>query len=126
MIDDTAGRKADADRKAELEHELGEIIRRQVAAIGGEAIPIVSYLPIEVAVALSLYAYNVSPTERAQAIYDYFHGECMDFEDLVHLFITRPAYVATELPLPSAEAYVAFALQKYGDEARHRVESNSL
>ncbi len=83
-----------------------------------------NYTPIETAIALSLYAYNVSSAERAQKIYDHFQGDCMEIEELTDILIHRGAYLATELPFPSAQVYVNHALERYGEEARQRVEAN--
>ena len=47
----------------------------------------------------------------------------MDLPDLIGLFSTRPAYAATELPLPSAAVYVEQALAMYGPQARERVQA---
>lgn len=84
------------------------------------------YKPIEVATALSLYAYNVSSGKRALEIYEHFKGDCMEIDDLVDLLEKRGAYVATELPFPSAEIYVQHALKVYGEEARRRVFVNQI
>ncbi len=81
------------------------------------------YTPIEVAIALSLYAYNVPATDRAFLIYDYFGGDCMDRYDLVSIMLNTGS-VVTELPYPSAVVYVQQALDKYGAEAVRRVKMN--
>lgn len=83
-----------------------------------------NYEPIEVAVALSLYGYNVSPVERASRLHDHFKGKCATPEDLVHKLTNMTAYAATELAPPTAELYVAHALEKYGEEARNHVRIN--
>ncbi len=80
--------------------------------------------PIEVAIALSLYAYNISPVERAKKIYSHFDGNCMDFTDLVRTFSGSSTFVVTELPYPSAVVYVEQAMEKYGGEACERVSVN--
>lgn len=80
-----------------------------------------NYKPIEVAIALSLYAYNVSPHERAAKLHAHFAGKCMDLLELTHIVGSRGAYLATELPFPTAEVYVHYALERYGQEARDRV-----
>ena len=85
----------------------------------------VSYSPIEVAVALSLYGYNVSPAIRTMRLVRHFNGDCMEPEDLCQILSgERVAYAATELPQPTAEVYVAHALEHYGAEARERVRVN--
>lgn len=75
-----------------------------------------------VTVALALYDYNVSPVKRAEAIYMYFVGDCMEPEDLVNHFANKE--VITQLPMPTVKAHIMLAMQKYGDEARARVEAN--
>jgi hypothetical protein len=81
------------------------------------------FTPIEVAVALSLYGYNVSPSERAQKLYDHFDGACMDVEDLERAMESaRLVFAMTELPLPTAKVYVQHALERYGMEAKRRVK----
>ena len=62
------------------------------------------YSPIAVAIALSLYGYNVPGRRRAQKLFDYFKGHCMDLEELVDvLSSSRLTFAATELPFPTAE-----------------------
>lgn len=80
--------------------------------------------PVVVAVALSLYAYNVSAVDRARAIHEAFNGQCSDVETLTEILIYRSAFAATELAMPSAEVYVNQALAKYGKEAEQRVRIN--
>jgi hypothetical protein len=80
--------------------------------------------PLDVAVALSLYAYNVSAAERAEKLYRHFHGECMEVEELYGLLFARPAYAASQLPAPTAEVYVDHALERYGAEAKRRNRIN--
>ena len=83
------------------------------------------YTPIEVAVALSLYAFNVSPAVRAQRIYDHFDGDCAELVDLVEICAREQgAFAATELAMPSAIVYVEHALLRYGYEARERIQAN--
>ena len=83
-----------------------------------------NYAPIEVAIALSLYAYNVSPSDRARKIHKHFKGDCMEIDELVSLLERRSAYAGTELPFLSAEFYVQCALKMYGEQARGRVFVN--
>lgn len=80
--------------------------------------------PIDVAVALSLYGYNVSAHERAKAIYEHFDGDCAEMKDLI-LQVSR-GYAATELAPPSAVVYVEQALKMYGDEATRRNQVNGI
>ena len=76
-----------------------------------------------VAVALSLYAYNVGPLERAKALYDHFDGACMEVDELLlRMLPDRVAHAATELPAPTAAVYVDQALARYAEQARKRVE----
>ncbi len=81
--------------------------------------------PIVVAIALSLYAYNVDPGTRARKIIEYFieRGQgCMTAEELIDYFQSRHgAYLATELPFMTAEVYVQQAMAQYGQEAAQRV-----
>jgi hypothetical protein len=81
----------------------------------------VTYTPIETAIALALYAYNVSAVTRGAKLYNHFAGDCMDPEELVQICHERAHAIATELPFPSAVVYVAHALEKYGEEAREKV-----
>jgi len=86
------------------------------------------YTPIEVATALSLYAYNRSPAERAWKLYRFSDGNCADLEDLVATLTRNSAYAATEFAYPTAVRYVQDALDVYGAEARRRcrIESECL
>ena len=85
--------------------------------------------PLVVAVALALYAYNVSAVERARKLHDHFNGNCMEFEDLFRVLrdqviLMNSAYAATEFPQEIAEVYVRHAMEKYGMEARDRITAN--
>jgi len=82
------------------------------------------YEPIEVAMALSLYAYNVSAGERAQKLYDHFEGDCMEPHHLLLILMERGAYAATEFPYPTAAVYVQHALERCGEEAKQRRIAN--
>ncbi len=81
-----------------------------------------AYTPLEVAIALSLYFYNVSPLERAQRLYDHFDGACDELHSLT--WTCGMAWVVTDLPYPTAKVYVQHALERYGKEARERVQIN--
>ena len=82
--------------------------------------------PIEVAVALSLYGYNVSAAERAQRLWDHFQGDCAELYDLLGMMASsRVGFAATELAYPTAAVYVEHALDRYGDEAQERVRVNA-
>jgi hypothetical protein len=80
--------------------------------------------PIDIAVALSLYAYNVAPFTRAQAVYDHFDGDCAEPDDLIRA--VSSGYAATELAPPSAAVYVDQALAKYGEEAAEQNRANGI
>ena len=80
------------------------------------------YTPHEVGIALSLYAFNVSPLARASKIMGHFEGRCPEIEGMINLFETRGDHAVTELPFSCAEVYVQHALDRYGGEARARVE----
>lgn len=79
------------------------------------------YSPIEVAIALSLYGYNVSAYDRAKEIYDHFDGYCADMDELVR-YMMNYGSAPTAMSFPSEEVYVNQALEKYGKEAKKRVE----
>ena len=81
-----------------------------------------AYTPIEVAIALSLYFYNVSPMERAKRLYEHFNGACADLDELS--WLCSLAWGITELAYPTAKVYVQHALERYGEEARERVRVN--
>lgn len=83
-----------------------------------------NYTPIEVAVALSLYGFNVTPFERAKKLYDHFEGRCAELAELVDILIQRGQFAATELAYPTAKLYVEHALERYGKEARERCRVN--
>lgn len=80
-----------------------------------------------IAMALSLYGFNVSPGMRAEKLYAHFDGDCMELDELEDILVNRPGYEATELPFPTAEVYVMHALERYGDEAERRatIERNA-
>lgn len=82
------------------------------------------YSPIETAIALSLYGYNVSAVERATKLYDHFNGDCAEINDLFNIIEFGGGYAATELAYPTAKVYVQQALDLYGKEARIRCETN--
>ena len=63
-----------------------------------------SFTPIEVATALALYGYNVSPRVRAQLLWEHFDGDCADIEDLV-LYMAEYGSAATGLAYPTALLY---------------------
>jgi hypothetical protein len=78
-----------------------------------------TYEPIEVAIALALYGYNVSATTRAREIYDHFDGACADLDEL-YGYMQHYGSAPTAMAFPSAEVYVQQALARYGAEAKRR------
>ena len=74
------------------------------------------------ATAMALYAYNVSPGERAEKLYHHFKGACAEPAELLR-WVDHHSW-ATEMPWPTAKVYLAHALERYGNEARRRVEMN--
>lgn len=85
--------------------------------------PHASYSPIEVATALSLYGFNLAPSLRAQKLYDHFEGDCADLSDLM-AYMEDYGSAATGMAYPTALVYVQHALDRYGEEAVHRVYVN--
>lgn len=84
-----------------------------------------AYTPIEVAISLSLYAYNVSPVERARRVYEHFNGDCADMDELVRIMSDYSGLAATELSYPSAAIYVQQALEECGELASDRVRAQA-
>jgi hypothetical protein len=76
--------------------------------------------------ALSLYAYNVSPYERAQRLYNHFEGACAELVDLVEILDKQRGYEATALAFPTASVYVQHALAQYGEEACQRIAAETI
>ena len=83
-----------------------------------------NWTPLEVAVALSLYSYNIPARRRAQKLYDHFDGNCAEVTELIDILLNSPSYAATEFAAPTAEVYVNHALKRYGQEARDRMRVN--
>jgi hypothetical protein len=71
-------------------------------------------------VAMALYVYNVSPGERAEKLYHHFKGACAEPDELLR-WVDHHAW-ATQMPWPTAKVYLAHALERYGEEARRKVE----
>ena len=92
--------------------------------------------PEVVAVALSLYAYNVDAGTRAKATAErageppeeaeYIFGHLVRPDGKDSLCPTDSPFWPTELPHKSMSAYVALALERYQDEAAEQVRINSL
>ena len=85
----------------------------------------VNYDPMTTAVALSLYAYNISAEERAEKLFKYFEGNCLPLSDMIKVLNAHATYAATELPYSTAVVYVTQALERYGEEAAERCAANS-
>jgi hypothetical protein len=81
-----------------------------------------TYTPIVVVTALSLYAFNVGPCERANKLHAHFAGDCLDIEELIRILVEEGASVIGQLPYPTAKVYIDHALERYGQEAEHRCE----
>ncbi len=84
----------------------------------------ISYEPIDVAVAMALYAHNVEPSERAQRLFDQHSTDGTTLIDLVEIMVASGAAIATTLPPALAAAYVRQAMQAYGPEAIQRNRRN--
>lgn len=84
------------------------------------------YSPLAVAIALSLYGYNVSPHERAQKLYDHFKGACAEVDELADILVRHCGYEATTLAQPTARVYVQHALDRYGQEACSRIYAENF
>ncbi len=80
------------------------------------------YTPYEVAVAMNLYRFNVSASDRAKKLYIHFGGQCYDREELTRL--VDDVYWVGSMPPPTAAVYLFHALERYGDEARARTKGN--
>ena len=75
-------------------------------------------------VAVSLYQYNISPSERAQKLWDHFDGDCAEPDELLRLVDSKNW--ATEMAYPTAKVYLEHAIERYGMEASKRVQLNEL
>ena len=82
--------------------------------------------PIVVAVALSLYHYNIDPDVKANDIISREGGKrCFDSgteEQLTKLLVHAGPYATTILPWAWACAYVQAALDRYASEAQCRAD----
>jgi hypothetical protein len=74
-------------------------------------------------VAVSLYHYNVAPRDRALKLHEEFNGACAETDELTR-WCAEPTYWATEMPTPTAMAYLKHAMKRYGAEAEKRVHAN--
>jgi hypothetical protein len=117
QIDDSPNRLAVVPKHWSVEKTLIEELEELVEKANKSS----EYSPIEVATALALYGYNVGAVERAEKIYKYFDSNCADMDDLVRCMMNYGS-AAIALPFPSAEIYVQHALEKYGEEAKRRVQ----
>ena len=106
-------------KKQERIDELTEAVAAAKIVVGH--LPSV-FTPIEVAIALSLYGFNVTSHERARKLDDQFKGDCADVDEMARA--VNGGSAATELPYPTAKVYVQHALHRYGQEARRRVRAN--
>ena len=73
-------------------------------------------------IAMSLYQYNVSAVVRADKLYEHFDGDCAEMIDLIQSVDSK--HWATVMPYPTAKVYLAQAIERYGAEAKERVEIN--
>ncbi len=78
--------------------------------------------PLVNGIAMSLYQYNVNSFERADKLYRHFGGACEEVR-LMQLLVDHKNW-ATEMAYPTAAAYLAHAIERYGSEALDRVEAN--
>ncbi len=83
------------------------------------------YEPVEVAIALALYAYNVSANDRVDAMHREA-GRPLRVDHQFFQMVERMGHpsVVTKLDQRNADAYVRCAMMAYGEEARCRVQTN--
>lgn len=109
---------------------LGSVVAMQIDSVGREyhdlACGLNRYSAMDVAVSMSLYAYNVSALDRATRLYDHFQGDCGEVDELKAILANRREFSVTELAPPTAVVYVAHALVMYGEEARNRNRINGM
>ena len=73
-------------------------------------------------VAMSLYQFNVNPMARAEKLYKEFDGQCAEMDEM--LLLVDYKHWATQMAMPTAKMYLEHALERYGFEARQRVDVN--
>jgi hypothetical protein len=80
------------------------------------------YSPVEIALALCLFDYNVDPSEKALLILEESKNlvTISEMRKLKSLLM-KDQYI-TALPIPTVRIYVKAALKKYGKEAKRRVD----
>jgi len=113
------------DPNTQLEQTVEQKRLAKLERRSEDLLPSNEYSPLEVAIAISLYTYNVSPAERALKLHQHFSGQCAELEDLVRILVDVPAFFATEFAVPTAFVYVKHALLRYGLEAKNRVAAET-
>lgn len=80
------------------------------------------YGPMEVAIALALYDFNVPAAARAKRLEAALPGEDVDLMAVTAILHSDAISFATRLHPNVAETYMRFALEAYGAEAKRRAQ----